>query len=184
MRVNLNLLPEEKKVEIEKKKRLRIILYQGFLLLSIVVFLMIILFNINFILQIRLKGIEDLSSSEKNNSAIVEMNNYEKKFKDINSQINILSQIEKSSLKWSNLFVKLSQLTPDEISLIDLATKDFSITLSGKAKTRDDLIKFKDSLSSDDCFTDVNVPLSNLVVKEDLDFQIDFKIKEECLQNE
>jgi Tfp pilus assembly protein PilN len=184
MRVNLNLLPEEKKVEIEKKKRLRIILYQGFLMFSIIAFFMVILVNINIILQIQLKSIEDLSSREQNNSAIIEMKGYENKFKDINNRVATLSQIEKSSLRWSKLFIKLSQLTPDEISLIDLTTKDYSIMISGKANTRDDLIKFKDNLSGESCFTDVNVPLSNLVVKENLDFQIDLKIKKVCLQNE
>jgi Tfp pilus assembly protein PilN len=184
MRVNLNLLPESKKEETEKKKRLKIILRQGFLLFSIIVFLAVILANMYLVLQIQLKSIEDLSSQEQDLTSMVELKKYENKFKDTNSRISLLGQIEKSKVYWSHLFTILSQTAPDNITISNLATRDFSVMLSGKAQSRDDLIKFKDNLSNDNCLTDVNVPLSNLVVKENVDFQIDLKIKKECLQNE
>jgi Tfp pilus assembly protein PilN len=184
MRVNLNLLPESKKEETEKKKRLKIILRQGFLLFFIVAFLAVILANIFLILQIQLKSIENLSSQEQDLAGMVELKKYENKFKEINSRVSFLGQIEKSEVHWSNLFIILSRATPDNITLLDLATKDFTVMISGKAQSRDDLIKLKDNLSNDDCLKDVNVPLSNLVVKDNVDFQIDLKIKKECLQNE
>ena len=41
----------------------------------------------------------------------------------------------------------------------------------------------KDNFSQEGCFTDINLPLSNLVSKDNIDFQIQFNIKEECVKN-
>jgi Tfp pilus assembly protein PilN len=183
MRVNLNLLPEQKKQNIEKKKRLKIIIYQGFLLFSVIVLLAIILVNINILLQIELKSVEDITALQQNQNDMLELKKYESKFKEINSKVSSLSQIKKSNFHWSKLFDLMSKLTPDNITLSGLSTKDYQISLVGQAATREDLIKFKDNLTDENCLSDVNVPLSNLVVKNDVDFQLDFKIKKECLNN-
>jgi len=63
-----------------------------------------------------------------------------------------------------------------------IETSDYSVLLTGKAKSRDDLITFKENLEKEECFSNVNLPLSNLVAQKDVEFQIDFSIKKECLR--
>jgi hypothetical protein len=50
------------------------------------------------------------------------------------------------------------------------------------ANNRDNLIQFKDNLEKESCFSEINLPLSNLVEKENVEFQIDFNIKKDCLK--
>jgi hypothetical protein len=73
-------------------------------------------------------------------------------------------------------------LTP-EITLSNLSNKDFIIFMVGKANTRDALVSLKDRLEKEECFSDVKLPLSNLVSKDNLVFQIEFNVKEECVKN-
>jgi hypothetical protein len=63
-----------------------------------------------------------------------------------------------------------------------MATKNYRVLLAGTSKTRDDLIYMKDNFSKENCFTDVSLPLSSLVSKDNVDFQIEFNIKEECIK--
>ena len=52
----------------------------------------------------------------------------------------------------------------------------------GLADTREDLIFLKEKLGEDGCFSDIDLPLSNLVDKNNIEFQIVFKIKSDCLK--
>jgi len=56
--------------------------------------------------------------------------------------------------------------------------------LSGAADTRDNLLAFKDNLEKEGCFSNVDLPLSNLVDKTDVSFRIVFDVKESCLKKE
>jgi Tfp pilus assembly protein PilN len=107
---------------------------------------------------------------------------YEDKFKQVNSLDKTLRKIQTGHLHWFNLFQQLSSTVPEGIYISGLSTKDYSIFLVGKAKTRDNLLNFKSKLEENECFQNINVPISNLVVENNVDFQIDFVIKNECLK--
>lgn len=109
---------------------------------------------------------------------------YEEKFKQTNSLTQTIKKIQAGHFYWQNFFQKLSEIIPDNVYITDLSTKNLDVFLVGKAKARDDLLGFKNKLESEECFESVNVPLSNLVVKEDVDFQIDISIKEACLKKQ
>jgi hypothetical protein len=74
-------------------------------------------------------------------------------------------------------------VVPENVNLSDLITTNYRISLIGKAKTRDDFLKFQEKIKTENCFSDVEVPLSSLVSKENVEFQINLKVKEECLKN-
>lgn len=57
------------------------------------------------------------------------------------------------------------------------------MTVGGMAESRDALIRVKKSLEEDVCFEEVNVPLNDIVLKNDIDFQIKFKVNDNCLKD-
>lgn len=181
MKIYLDLLPKKRKDELKREKLFHRILRQEYLFLFPVFLFIIILCNIFYLLSIQYSSLISSKSQEESQGQYREIGSYEDKFKQVNENTAKLLKIQASHLYWSPIFVKLSADTPDGIAITDFSTKDFNVFLVGKAKDRDMLLNFKDNLTKDTCFTAINVPLSNLVVKDDIDFQLDFKINKECL---
>lgn len=183
MKIFLNLLPEEKKLEIRKNKKFRLIIWQGFILTFICVFFVSLLFCTNLVLGVRLKSWESISNLEKEQGNYQELQKYEDEFRGINKKIARLALLEKNGLHWSNIIYKLDAVLTENITLSTLSTEDLHVSLIGKARTRDDLLVLKDNIEKSDCFSETVVPLSDLVSKEDVEFQIDFAVDENCAKS-
>lgn len=182
MRIFLNLLPEEKKLEIRRSKKLKLIIWQEFILLFIVVFFIGMLASTNLILNVELGGVEAAANLEKSQDKYKEIESHEGEFSQVNSKIKMLAMLDRGHLRWTNVLRALDAVVADEIMLSELATEDLQVTLIGKAKTRDDLLKFKEDIEKSDCFADAKIPLSDLVQKEDVEFQVDFMVEEKCIR--
>lgn len=182
MRIFLNLLPEEKKLEIRRSKKLKLIIWQGFISFFIVVFFIGMLASTNLILNVELGGMEAAANLEKSQDKYKEIESHEGEFSQVNSKIKLLSKLDKNHLHWTNVLRALDGLAADEITLSELTTENLQITLIGEAKTRDDLLRFKEDIEKADCFSGVKVPLSDLVQKEDVEFQIDLMVEEKCIK--
>ncbi len=182
MKICLNLLPEEKKKKLKRKKTFWLIIRQEVLFLFAVVFLITLLLSTNFILKIQLEGMGSTDAPEQFRQSYQDIQTYENKFKETNEKTAAFLKIAKSHFYWSAILDRLSSVTPDGISISSLITKDYQISLAGKAKSRDDLLKLQENVGKDDCFNNINVPLSNFVTKENIDFQVDFNVKPDCLR--
>ena len=182
MKIYLNLLPEEKKRKVKRRKIFWLIIRQETLFLFAVVFLIAFLLSTNFILKIQSDGVDSANTPEQSQQSYNDIKTYEDKFKETNEKTAAFLKIAKSHLYWSGVLDRLSNVAPDGVSISSLVTKNYQISLAGRAKNRDDLLKFQENIGKDDCFSDINAPLSNFVTKENVDFQIDFKVKQDCLK--
>lgn len=184
MKIYLDLLPKQRKLELKRKKRFRMILREEFLFLVPVFVFIVILLNIYYLLSIQRDTSVAAKSMVESQDKFQELSSYEEKFKQVNSASAKLLKIQIGHLHWAGALDELSAVMPDGVSINDISTKDYKVSLAGKAKSRDILLNFKSNLEADSCFADINVPLSNLVVKDDIDFQMDFSIKQECLKKQ
>lgn len=184
MKIYLDLLPQEKKSELRRKKIFRLILRDQFLFLLPVILFIIILFNINYLLNLQYETISKVGNINKSKDNYQELSKYEEAFKKGNETIDLLTKIQNNHLYWTNAFISLENAAIDGIQITDISNKNYQIFLLGKAKTRDILLNFRTELEKSNCFQNINVPLSNLVVKEDVDFQLDLEIKKECLRKQ
>lgn len=183
MRIYLDLLPRERKEERRKKKLFWKILRQEFRFIIPVVSFIAVLFATNVNLKIQMDSLGNVYSLENSRGGYRELKIYEEKFSEINSKISSISKFQEYHLHWARVFYELSALVPEGVFVSGLTTKDYQVSLVGKAKTRDDLLSFQEKIKSSGCFTEVDIPLSNLVSKENVDFQIDFKLQKNCLRN-
>ncbi|HPX94066.1 MAG TPA: PilN domain-containing protein [Candidatus Moranbacteria bacterium] len=183
MKIYLDLLPEQRKQELKRKKIYRKILHEEILFSLPVIVFVIILANVYYVLAIQRNMHATAYLTEQAQDKYKQLEEYETKFKEINTVSRALVNIQSGHLYWTNLLNELSAITPDGVYIIDLSTKNYSVFLMGKAKTRDILIDFKNQLEKSECFEKVDVPLSNLVVKENVDFQIDLTLKDDCLKS-
>ncbi|HDL75034.1 MAG TPA: hypothetical protein ENH06_01455 [bacterium] len=147
----------------------------------IAVFVSIII-STNFILKIQVNSLEKVHSLEQMQPSYQELKKYESEFKQMNSEVDLFHDIQQSNLRWLSVFYDLDSIVTEKIILTDLITKDYSITLLGKADTRNDLLKLQESINISECFSNAIVPLSNLVFKENVAFQIIFKVNDDCLR--
>ena len=185
MKTLLNLLPEEKKESIQGRLRSRFLLWQFFLLLLLEIFYLVILISIYLILDFQLKSLNTVSE----NSALVSqgdtarLNTYQQKFSDTNKTVDIIGKIDRSHLYFSQVFSLIDPLLPDGIIVSSLTTKEYTVSVLGKAATRDQLLKLDENLKkSTKCVTNVNIPIQNLFSQENIDFQVDFTLVPECLR--
>lgn len=183
MKILINLLPEDKKNEIKRRKRLRVIIWQELLILFILLIFVGIVICTNFILKVQVSSLDEINAFEQSHPSYRELQSYEDEFKQVNSKISLLYSIRKNNLHWLNTLYALDSIVPKEILLTDLITKDYRMSIAGIATTRDELLKFKETINNSDCFKDAEVPLSNLVYKENVNFQIDFNIADDCLKD-
>jgi len=181
MKIYLDLLPEEKKEEIKRKRKFFKIIHNEFLFLIPISAFFLILMTINLSLEMKAKELGASVNSNSSQKDYKELEEYEDKFNQINSKISNISKIQSSHLNWLSIFYKISNNIPENVYISDLVTIDYQVSLAGKAKTRDDFLKMQDNIKSDDCFFNINVPLSSLVSKKDVEFQINFDVKKECL---
>jgi hypothetical protein len=181
--IKLNLIPPYRKEEIKKSCRFRVALKWESELLLILILFIAGLFSINYILKINLSvssNALDLSVRDNKQYKIIEK--YDNEVKNMNSLLFSASKIQSGQLYWSKFLEKLNDKVSSGITIESVANKNYTVSLAGKADTRESLLAFKESIEKDECFESVALPLSDLVSKENVVFQMDFKVKKECLK--
>jgi len=177
--LNLNLISPSRKAKITRNYSLQKALRWELELSGIFLIFLLILVSISYILKL---NVENTIVTVSSASGVDKLKKLEAGVKNANAFLAEAEKIQKGQLQWSNLFLILNKNVDNNISLESVSSKEYSITVAGKASTRDDLVAFKSRLEKEDCLSEVNLPLSDLVAKENLDFQIIFKIKTECLK--
>ena len=187
MKIKLNIIPEYKKKEIRNRSIFLKVMRWNFEFFAVYVLFMMTLFAVGYILKLNLQT--NLIQLNPNNMAkFEEFQMANRKIKETNSGVNEIRKIQEGQLYWTKLFSRLEETIPEGVEITDIATKDFSILLTGHSNNRDNLLTFKDSISeskiSEDkpCFTNIDLPLSYMSVKENLDFQMTFTLENECLK--
>jgi Tfp pilus assembly protein PilN len=181
MEININIIPDYKKEEISQTKRLWSVLKLGLVLVFISIVFLLFLLGLNKTLDLNLQSVALGQETGKDKEQYDKIRTLDEKFSGINSDVNEVMSIKRDQLYWSKLFILMKDKVPGGVELTGLINKDYNVSLSGKADNRDSLISFKESLEKEDCFSDINLPLSNLVERDNIVFQMDFQIKEECL---
>jgi hypothetical protein len=182
MEINLNLIPPYREKEIQKNKRFRLILRIELVMLMFVLIFFSFLFSLNYILDLNFILASNDTEISKDREQYDNIRKYDREFNEVNINVAQIEKIDKDQLYWSRLFLKLSQSVIAGISIQSVATKDYSVFLIGKAESRENLISFRDSLAKDSCFSSINLPLSDLVSRGNVDFQMDLAINEDCIR--
>ncbi len=184
MKIEINLIPPDKKKKLINNQRLKIVLNVEIVLTIIIAGFFLMLGIFNYILDFNINSYQKIRQNENREvKQFKELEEYDSRFKQINNQIAQIYLIEQDQFYWSKILIRLSELVPPEIKLNSLITNNYKITLEGTADNRDELIGFKKKLMNEPELINVDLPLSNLVDKNNIEFQISFEIKENYLKN-
>jgi hypothetical protein len=182
METKINLAPPYIKEKIINHKKLRSVLGMEIAIFAILVVFFIVLEGFIYILDLNKKGVLVIEERGDKSGQIDRMKEYDEEFSAINKQVEDINKIKNDQLYWSSVLLRINESVSSDIEISSLATKNYSVFLAGKADNRESLIDFKDKLEREGCFSNINLPLSNLVSRENIVFQLDFSIKEECLK--
>lgn len=171
--ITLNIISPELKKEIKLKNTYQI-MKRAFIMIGVFLFFYsIILISSKFVLQSYLDEI-----GQKNTDVNDATNKTIQMVDDINKKIDKVSTIQKKEIDWIGLLELISANTASEIKYNRMSMDKINgLTLSGESKTRDGLIKIKKFLDEATFLSDVNFPISNLLEKENINFNITAKIK-------
>lgn len=182
MQVRINVLPPGKKELIRRDRWFLLLSVQCLQLAMLSMLVAVMAYGIHWMLAEQSWNIESGLENSTGNLIAAQIAAYQTEAVDMNRTVGETEKMERSHLYWSELFLRLEQLLPEGVFLRSVGTKDYRVSLSGQASDRDTLLLFRDRLSEQDCFSDIQMPLSNLFVQERVDFQMDFTVKETCIK--
>lgn len=181
MKIYLDLLPESRKERMRRRKKIKSIIKQEFLFFLPVAVSLAVLISISIILNINLEGMSSVYNSTSKQGNYQSLESYKEDFSRINNEIKYIIEYNDNHIRWSSLLGYLSESIPETIKITSLSTKDYRVFISGTAASREGLIELQEKFSGSECFSDVNIPLSNLVSRENVVFQMDMEANSDCL---
>lgn len=101
-----------------------------------------------------------------------------RKIKNLNSNLKIISDAQAGFTKWSKFLIDLNPLVPKDIQITNLeinTAEENILKIIGKAKKRTDLLAFHENLENHPSFTKIESPLSNILQKENIDFNFNIQ---------
>lgn len=172
--IRLNLLSPEKKTYL-----LQMISYQFFknlceLILIAIILITIAILGAKYILEKHYVDLTESFASIGRQQAGVNQ-----KIKEINNILNTLEQTQKEYTLWTKKINEITNLIPENITLnsLILSVKKKEINFSGIAKSRENLLLFKEKIEALPDTESVEIPLSQLTQKTNATFTLTAKIK-------
>lgn len=181
--IYLNILPQKEKKVYQLASLNRLVNYYIFVILSIVIFLVLIFFGAKYFLVWRINIFEQSIASQEAGVVAHEIEKLETKIKDVNDFLLAVKSISSQNVSFVDVLDGLSTIASERIHFEDIVYKfiDEGVTgefiLVGKADKREDFVSFLERLEDSVYFKEVDSPLANLVKKENLNFQIEFKLE-------
>jgi Tfp pilus assembly protein PilN len=167
--IAINLLSTQEKIRLKNDKAFNSIKEIILLVLLFSAVAGIILVFANHFLGEKLEKISQENANQIGLSQAVD-----NQISATNKKISELAGVQKDFKPWSGFIFAISQLAGQGITYKSLSInyQGSYLTITGQAKTRDDLLKFKESLGQSPLFTGIDLPLSDLMPKDNNSFTI------------
>ncbi|MFA6106962.1 MAG: hypothetical protein WC745_04835 [Patescibacteria group bacterium] len=167
--IKLNLVSENLKNEIKLRRVYGVIKKTAFIFLFIVIIYSITLLFSRLLI---LNKFEDVVAQ----TTLITKNaqSYNSRVREINSSLDFVTQAQENFIRLSCFLGSVKNLSGPDISLdqIIFNREKTSVIIRGKSKTRDQLLDFKQKLEKSGWFSVVDLPLKNLLTREEIDFEM------------
>jgi len=172
--ININIISPREKKNVVSIKAYYIIKKIIFYLFSLLLIVATVLGFTYLLLKNNKLSVEQQLEQEKLIAQEAKLSSTEEIIKELNSQLKTVEQIQGKYILWTNLIKDFSNSVPDGIelhtTLIDRITKQVKIT--GLAQNREILLSFQETMKEFTYFDNVVYPISNLIEKENINFEI------------
>lgn len=173
--MKLNLLPpsEKKKLKLLKLAGLLVSIGSWFVFMTVIFTLLLL--SVYFYLSIISDAQKDLMQQRRQNERTQALFDLEERISQTNKSIEQIHQKQKQMIIWTPVFEHLAEITPEGVHLNSFSYNQSGnrISLSGHADTRPKLLRFEEKLKESEYFKEVESPLSNIINKNDIDFNFE-----------
>ena len=173
----LDLMSPQEKKQFHTKKI--------YLVIERLIFISSLLFIINISIVLVVKHIIKNNLSDINSqSIIIAQGNKElnQQIKNFNSELEFLASSQDKNIFFTDLFLKVINLTPKNITLTQLSFKFtekeeaegdiLNLGIKGLAATREDLIVYKEKINSVDFLKDIKLSINDLLSENNVKFEL------------
>jgi len=166
--ITLNLISIDYKEKLKLKKLYLKIKNFLFIILIFFILASIILLFAKNILQNNFDELVILNSLVKENSQKIGG-----EIKTLNMKINAANNIQKQFFPWSKIIIDFTKIVPTGLEIHSLKVNKNSWVITGEVKDRETLLGFKKELEKSKYFSEVKSPITNLLQKENIDFELE-----------
>jgi len=160
--ITLNLLPYSKRREIETEKGNQLVLVFGIFSLFFL-FVTVVLMLANVVMRGLITDLMFRAVSYDQNRA-----------EALNRKTAALNKIQENFILYTDSLIDFTKIVPSGVKIEDLmmdkTNKD--IKIRGAAKSRDDLMQFKENLEESGRFLNVRLPTENMLAEGYISFEI------------
>lgn len=169
--ISLNLIPREKKDVIKQEvlfdKIKRITIHIGIFIFIVLILLVGARYILDYYHQEISENIAKISNTSNEEDFKVQV-------KKLNNELAFIKQVQEDHQPITSLMLHLLDLIPNDVTLKNtvINTEAMSFDITGVALKRKDLINLEDALNASPVFSNVMLPFSSLVLKENIEFEI------------
>ncbi len=175
--INLNLLPEKEKNDLNLDLWRRLILVFVAAVLTGLGLFSSILVGANLYLLKELEESSALLSLHRQLPLGREIKEIEERLAAASQKLNQIAEVRKRISPKSFIFLEIASMLPEKIRVVSLSVKSGGLVeLAGFAQERAALLFFKKSLEENEKVSDLNFPLVNLLKEKDIEFTLSFKV--------
>lgn len=178
MKIEINVLPDKQKEKMREEKKIGFALKLAFSFVAVLLLVSAVLYLMQTVLDIEYQAAKKSSETTQAKNSGKE-NQLEKIFQETNSQVAKLSKISSSIPNWARVLARISELCPEDIRVKQLSADGSHLKISGFSKTRDAFLDFQDKLKNEGF--QFSIDISNLVVSNDFDFDLEVDIPQDYL---
>jgi Tfp pilus assembly protein PilN len=177
MKTTINLLPQNKKIELKNRAISRAILKTGLMLtLSLAVLATFLFFCLKVISIYQASANQEIERI-KGNSDYEKIIDAQNLLEDYYSRAKKIEEDYKKQKKYWPIFQKINALAPDGIYFEEITMEGDSISLKGVGEQRDSVIKFKQALEESGFFEKIDSPISNYIQDKEVQFGFNLELK-------
>jgi Tfp pilus assembly protein PilN len=175
----INLLPLARQNELRYEEYARFVILTGvFVLLALVAAYGVLLFGLTTV-QSRISSLKhEIEEKEERLQAFTQVE-IRDRASELNHMLLVFERAEAVRILWSPILQEFASQVPTDVVIsrfvVSQTTKQVSV--SGLARTREDMLRFRENILSSTKFRDINFPLSNLSKPVDIPFRYTFYLK-------
>lgn len=174
--LNTNLLPVQEKKLIRLEEIRRIIRFFALFEIAILIIGSVFLTPTYFPLFFERRELENTLLFTQQASKDLRVTETISQAGQLKAQINSLAVLLQNSQKTSLLLEKIF-FDNGDVNLNNMNIKNNTVSLSGFARTRNDLLGFEKKIRNADIFEEVSFPLSNIIKEINITFTVQGKLK-------
>lgn len=178
-----NLLPESERKFLRTEKLFRTVVFAFILGLVGIAVISGFFWAMRQIINIRQGAVEDELNTLQTQAKESEEGQIQQKVSELNSLATSYNNNLQNQPYWTTLWENLLAITPGGIKFDEFtgSSTDKILSIKGTALTRQDLMSFQDILEDSEFAASVEAPLSNIIEKENVPFEITVTLNEDAL---